>query len=234
MAPRVAPRPVEADGEERTRHRVEHDVAVDAGHGRRPAVVDNHAELARQRVQRRILRQAAFEGGDGRADVRDRGRVDPGERGADDVAHRLRLGPVRLQQRQRVQPVEERIERRAGHAADLQVRAPGHLDGAVAEQTRGLVEGTGGRRVEPSARDPDAHEQPVARLHRPQGAGTPALHRDRRHRAASIISASRIVTEFRRGRHRPRRAASSSRRAIAPAAGGLAARRKSRTASSST
>ena len=99
----------------------------------------------------------------------------PGQRRDHEIARRLGLG-IGIEQ---AEPAERGVQLGqvlVQKAAQLQVGAPRQIDMAVAQppgevgQSARLIE------TEGAAERPDAHDQPVAALHRPQGARAPAFH----------------------------------------------------------
>src|SRR6266702_6694861 len=112
-------------------------------------------------------------------------------------------------------------------APDLEIGAAGHVDQAVA-MTPGQMRKPGNlRRVEPSAERAHADHEPIARLHRPQRAGTPALHQSRAHDA----SRSAAAIELRRVRQSEASCRRVKQVSIAASAAGLSRVMKARTSS---
>ncbi len=213
------------DGEGRLgglRRRLEADVAVDVRERQAPARVDHVAELRWQRPQLRILGETSLQRRHARRDIEDRVGIDVAERTGDDVAQPLDLG-FGIEQSRGPESRMQVDQGRVADAADLQVGARGERDHAVAAGARSLGDRGGLVEREAPARSAHAHDQPVARLHGSQRAGTPALPpgRDLSH-AASFASVSRMpAVELRRERQKPRRSASVNTRAMWRAAGRL-------------
>ncbi|VVC54705.1 hypothetical protein RHAL1_01604 [Beijerinckiaceae bacterium RH AL1] len=223
---RVA-RPAQPDGEG-VAAPVEAHVGGHIGERRGAAVVDQEAELGRQRMQRRHLDEPRLERGDERADVGP--VVQSGERARHHVAHGLGRG-FAIDEAERPQRVDQRRQRGVAHAAHLQVGARREVELAVAVAGGEVGDRPRGRGGQDAAGRPHAHDQPVCRRHGLQHARAPALSQVAAHVAASM-SARTAASELRRLVHRPRVAASRKRAAMARAASGFACWRKSRTSAS--
>ena len=150
----------------------------DVGERGRAAVVDEEAEFSRQGVQRRRLRQPGFQRADQRADIEP--GVQAGERAGDDVAYGLGLGTV-VEQAEVGERGEQRRQHRLAHAAQLQVGVDREIEPAVAVALGEVGQSPRGPRRQDAAGRLDAHDQPVAGLHRPQRAGAPAFAQCFRH-----------------------------------------------------
>jgi hypothetical protein len=116
------------------------------------------------------------------------------ERRHQNVAPAFDIG-IGIEQPQQCKSIEQSAMALFTDAPDLEVGAARHVDETVAVAFCEFGKPGNLRHVEPSAERAHAHHEPIARLHRPQRAGTPALDRHRAHdasRSAAAIELRRV------------------------------------------
>ena len=156
------------------------------------AAIDQQAELRRQGAQPFVGGKAFGDRARDGSDVEPLDGIQPRQRRDHEIARRFGLG-IGVDQ---AEPAESRVQLGQAFldkAAELQVGAPREVDMAVAQSPGEIGQAARLIQAEGAAERPDAHDQPVAALHRPQGARAPAFHLDgcgRAHDPAFIIARS--------------------------------------------
>ncbi|MEZ5867256.1 MAG: hypothetical protein R3D46_01725 [Defluviimonas denitrificans] len=157
--------------------------------------IDNKAELSgkarRVRGCERIGQRIGNR--DVRIEVRVAKKVRP-DGVHEDIAPGFIFG-IRIDQIKRHQPVDQGRVTVPRHTAQLDVGAGGEVNQPVAMLAGQVGDGADLRRFQPPATGAHPHDQPVARHHRAQRAGTPALDDRRAHLAAPRAVELRRVSQ---------------------------------------